>query len=453
MNNIGFKIALVDDENIHRITLADELKDAGYTVYEFSLASAVLLKIEEIQPDVVITDLKMPEMDGIELLTRVKQFNQDIPVILMTAYASLQTALEAMKKGAYDYLSKPFEADELILMLERLKEIGEIKSDNKRLRKQLHAKYDFSSFIGSSEAIRRVFELVKIVSNTDTTVSISGETGTGKELLANIIHYNSSRQNKPHIKVSCAILSKDIFESELFGHEKGAFTGAENQKIGRFELANEGTIYLDDIDDMPLDLQVKILRVLEESEIERVGGSKTIKIDVRVIVSTKVDLKKLVDEGKFREDLYYRLNVFPITIPPLRQRKEDVIDLIIHFKNVFSNGNSIKIDDEVFEIFNNYNFPGNTRELKNLCERMILLAKGEDLSKKVIPLEIKNPSHLRICNSIGEKPLPEMLSEFEISAIKLALNETNFNLTKAAELLGIPFSTLRSKIGKHNIST
>ncbi|MBC8344307.1 MAG: sigma-54-dependent Fis family transcriptional regulator [Bacteroidetes bacterium] len=451
MNNIGFKIALVDDENIHRITLADELKDAGYTVYEFSLASAVLLKIEEIQPDVVITDLKMPEMDGIELLTRVKQFNQDIPVILMTAYASLQTALEAMKKGAYDYLSKPFEADELILMLERLKEIGEIKSDNKRLRKQLHAKYDFSSFIGSSEAIRRVFELVKIVSNTDTTVSISGETGTGKELLANIIHYNSSRQNKPHIKVSCAILSKDIFESELFGHEKGAFTGAENQKIGRFELANEGTIYLDDIDDMPLDLQVKILRVLEESEIERVGGSKTIKIDVRVIVSTKVDLKKLVDEGKFREDLYYRLNVFPIKLEPLRNKRNDIPYIFKHFLKEFSDGREIGVEKDVFNILKDYPWFGNVRELRNIAERLTLLAENDLIKTTMVPVEIEQAPGSSILNHIGDKPLIEATHEFEISAIKIALNKFAGNRTRAAKYLGLPPSTLHTKMSKYDI--
>lgn len=447
------KIFVVDDERIVRVTIADDLKDAGYKVREFSSATSALQHLREVdsEVDVIITDLKMPEMDGLEFLKKLKQINPEIYVLVMTAHGSIQTAVEAMKLGAYDYLLKPFNIDELLLIVNRIKEHREIKAENKQLRVQVRKQFDLASFVGMNSAVSNVFELVKIIADKNTTVLIVGETGTGKELLTNIIHYNSNRSKGPFIKVSCAILSREIFESELFGHEKGAFTGAEKQKTGRFELANNGTLYLDDIDDIPYDLQVKLLRVLEEGEIERVGGSETIKIDVRVIASTKKNLKDMVAEGKFREDLYYRLNVFPINLPPLRERPGDIELLARHFVNEFSQGAKVSIDDEVIEILKKYSFFGNVREIKNLMERLVLLAQDGVITKKLLPIEVRFPGKPHNCFYFGDKALEEIVKEVETNAIRDALIRSGGNKAKAAGILKVPASTLKSRIEKLGI--
>lgn len=444
------KILVVDDERIVRVTISDDLRDAGYNVREFSSATSALQHLRDVDSavDIIITDLKMPEMDGLEFLAKIKQINPDIYVLLMTAHGSIQTAVEAMKLGAYDYLSKPFNIDELLLIINRISEHKDIKAENKQLRGTVKRQFDMSAFVGMNNAVDNVFDLVKIIADKNTTVLIVGETGTGKELLTNIIHYNSNRIKGPFIKVSCAILSREIFESELFGHEKGAFTGAEKQKIGRFESANNGTIYLDDIDDLPYDLQVKLLRVLEEGEIERVGGSETIKIDVRVIASTKKNLKDLAAEGKFREDLYYRLNVFPIHLPPLRERPGDIELLARHFANEFSGGAKIGIDDEVIELLKRYPFQGNVREIKNLMERLVLLAQDGVITKKLLPIEVRFPGKPHNCFFFGDKALEDILKEVETNAIRDALLRSGGNKAKAATLLHVPASTLKSRIEK-----
>ena len=445
------KIFIVDDERIIRVTLADEFREAGYSVWEFANASAALMQYNEIEPDIIITDLKMPEISGIEFLKRVKEINNNVYVILMTAYSTVSTAVEAMKLGAYDYITKPFDNEKLVITVNHIKELIKIKDENKYLRKQVYQKFDFSSYIGKSPQIKEVFELVKIVAKKSTSVLITGETGTGKELLTKVIHFNSNRNNKPLINVSCAVLSREIFESELFGHEKGAFTGAEQSHKGRFELADTGTIYLDDVDDVPIDLQVKLLRALEEREIERVGGKEPIKIDIRVIASTKKDLRQLVDEGKFREDLYYRLNVFPLHLPPLRERGKDIIELTNHFVSLFSEQNEIKIEDEVYDILLKYPFQGNTRELKNLCERLALLSKNNKIDISVLPPDIMYPGDTVLCTNYSNKTLSEILTETEKNIIQSALTQVNGNKAKAAELLGLPASTLKSKISKFHI--
>ncbi len=447
------KIFVVDDERIVRVTIADDLKDAGYQVREFSSANSALQHLRETDSnvDIIITDLKMPGMDGLEFLAKIKQINPDIFVLLMTAHGSIQTAVDAMKLGAYDYLTKPFNVDELLLVIKRIQEFKEIKAENKQLRVQVNKKYDLSSFVGANSAISQVFDLVKIITEKNTTVLIVGETGTGKELLTNIIHFNSNRKRGPFIKVSCAILSREIFESELFGHEKGAFTGAEKQKAGRFEVANNGTLYLDDIDDIPYDLQVKLLRVLEEGEIERVGGNETVKVDVRVIASTKKSLKEMVTAGKFREDLYYRLNVFPINLPPLRERPGDIELLARHFVNVFSDGAKISIDDDVIELLKRYPFHGNVREIKNLMERLVLLAQDGVINKQILPIEVRFPGKPHNCFYFGNKALDEIIREVETNAIRDALLRSGGNKAKAATILQVPASTLKSRIEKLGI--
>jgi DNA-binding NtrC family response regulator len=449
------KIFVVDDERIVRVTTADDLRDAGYAVREFASGQAAIqyLSDSEEDVDIIITDLKMPNMDGLEFLTKAKTLRPNTFVLLMTAFATVDTAVEAMKLGAYDYISKPFNIEELLLTIGRIKEVKEVKDENRQLRTQVQKKFDTKNFIGKSEATRKVFDLVEIIANKDTTVLITGETGTGKELLTNIIHFNSNRSKNPLIKVSCAILSREIFESELFGHEKGSFTGAEKQKIGRFELANSGTLYLDDIDDMPFDLQVKLLRALEESEIERVGGTETIKIDVRIIASTKKDLKQMVAEGKFREDLFYRLNVFPINLPPLRERPDDIELLAKHFVEEFSQGVKIHIHPEAMELIKRHPFAGNVRELKNLMERLVLLASNNLIDKNILPVDVRFPGKQHTCFYFDNKPLDEILREVETNAISDALLRSGGNKAKAAQILRVPASTLKSRIEKLNIKT
>lgn len=447
------KIFVVDDERIVRVTIADDLRDAGFEVHEFSSAVSALqgLREPDSKVDIIITDLKMPEVDGMEFLKKIRRLNPDIYVLMMTAHSSVQTAVEAMKLGAFDYITKPFSFDELLLIINRIKEISEIKAENKQLRVQVKKQFDLSSFVGMNEAVNHVFDLVKIVAEKDTTVLIIGETGTGKELLTNIIHYNSQRRRGPFIKVSCAILSREIFESELFGHEKGAFTGAEKQKSGRFEMANNGTIYLDDIDDIPYELQVKLLRVLEEGEIERVGGTETIKVNVRVIASTKKDLKAMVAEGKFREDLYYRLDVFPIHLPPLRERPGDIELLAKHFADEYSGGANITIREEVLELLKKYPFYGNVREIRNLMERLVLLARNGEITKETLPREIRYPDKTSNLIYYENKPLDDFLREVETNAIRDALQKSGGNKAKAASLLQVPASTLKSRIEKLGI--
>ncbi len=443
-------IFVVDDERIIRVTTADDLREAGHQVREFSSARAALqhMSEEETSVDIILTDLKMPDMDGLTFMKRVKQDRPEVFVLLMTAHATVDTAVEAMKLGAYDYIAKPFSMEELLLTIERIKEIKLVKEENRQLRSQVGKKFDMSTFVGNSEETRKVFDLVRIIADKPTTVLITGETGTGKELLTSIIHFNSNRRRGPFIKVSCAILSREIIESELFGHVKGAFTGAEASKTGRFEMANNGTLYLDDIDDIPFDLQVKLLRALEEGEIEKVGAGETIKIDVRVIASTKKDLKQLVGEGKFREDLFYRLNVFPINLPPLRERPGDIVLLARHFVKEFNPAGDVSIDPEVLEILKQYPFPGNVREIKNLMERLVLLSKDGVIDKKIIPMEVRFPGKPHTCFYFENKPLEDILREVEVNAISDALMRSGGNKAKAAQILSVPASTLKSRIEK-----
>ena len=445
------KIFVVDDERIIRVSLADELRDANFEVFEFSNAGAALMEMQTTVPEIVITDLKMPDINGIDFLKRIKLINKNIFVVMMTAYSTVSTAVEAMKLGAYDYIEKPFDNEHILIILDHIQELKQVKDENKQLKIKLKQNYDFSAYVGNNQKVLEIFELVKIVAQKQTSVLLVGETGTGKELLTNIIHYNSKRNKKPLVKVSCAILSRELFESELFGHEKGAFTGAMSEKIGRFEQADGGTIYLDDIDDVPLDLQVKLLRALEEREIQRVGSNKVIKIDIRLIASTKKDLRRMVDEGKFREDLFYRLNVFPINLPPLRERPDDIEKLTKHFISVFSEGEVELIEEEVFDILKEYPFQGNVRELRNLCERLALLSIDNKITKAIVPYEIKYPTLKTTNSTFDNKTLTEILEEVEKNAIVAALDKAAGNKAKAAEILGLPASTLKSKIAKFSL--
>ena len=441
-------ICLVDDEEILRVSLRDDLIDAGYIVRDFDDPVSALNFLRVSRVDVVISDMRMPGMDGLELLSRVKSIDPGIFFVIMTAYGSVSNAVEAMKRGAYDYIMKPFGKDELILLLKRIEELSGLRRRNREFTDVLRDQYNCDAFIGVSEFTKNLKEILKVVASSDSTVLITGETGTGKELLANLIHYNSPRRDKPLVKVSCAILSREVIESELFGHEKGAFTGADKQRIARFEKADQGTIYLDDIDDVPLDVQVKLLRVLQEQEIERVGGNEPIKIDVRAIASTKADLLKLSREGKFREDLYYRLNIIPVDLKPLRERREDIAPLFDHFIKQFAGDRHLKVEDEVYDVIWSYSWPGNTRELKNLAERLAILSTDEKIMVSKLPQEFFNIStDIDNINCVG-KSLNEILDSIEKKLIKSALTKSGGSKSKAADLLGVPPSTLKSKIEK-----
>jgi DNA-binding NtrC family response regulator len=441
-------LVIVDDEEIVRISTADDLRDRGYEVIEFDNGPDALVYLDHHAVDVLISDIKMPAMDGLELLSAIKTRRPQTVVMMMTAFGSVETAVEAMRRGAVDYLIKPFAIDELLMRIRRIEETAVIEADNRRLRSQLQAEYDFETVVGRGPAMRDTLDLLRIVIDSDATVLFEGETGTGKELMANIVHYNGPRRHRPFIKVSCAILSRDIIESELFGHEKGAFTGAVRDKKGKFELADGGTIYLDDVDDIPLDMQVKLLRVLEEREVETVGGSKPFKINVRVVASTKVDLKKHVADGRFREDLYYRLNVFPVRLKPLRERPEDIPETFLYYAAKFA-GRPVETSADVLETLRRYSWPGNVRELRNLAERTVLMTRGKSITMEMLPGELAAAGPSTV--AIGGESLENILTTFERSIILRALEMANHNKTRAAELLKIPPSTLRARLNKLDI--
>lgn len=445
------KIFVVDDESSVRITLSDDLKDLGFTIFEYDNPLVALIDLPKHQPDIIFSDIRMPELNGIDFLKEVKKISPTTYVVMMTGYSSVNTALEAVKSGAYDYVSKPLNIEELKIILKQITDIINLKHDYKRIIDQSSEQFSIDHIIGSSKEIKILKDAIHMVSKSDSTVLIQGETGTGKELVTNVIHYLSNRRDKPLIKLSCAILSKEIFESELFGHEKGAFTGAIRDKKGRFELANNGTLFLDDIDDIPIELQVKLLRVLEESEFEKVGGEKTIKVNVRVIAATKKDLRKLVDEGKFREDLFYRLNVFPIILKPLRERKSDIKELFYFFLNNKIKSDNIKIQSEVLQILENYYWPGNVRELKHLVERFVIISSGNDITISHLPLEILSSNVNSVKSYSDSQSLDDYLFEVEKGILINTLTKTAGNKSKAAEILKIPYSTLRTKLEKFGL--
>ncbi len=442
------KLLIIDDEEIQRITIQDELYDAGHDVRicESGFEALDVLKSEKF--DVIISDLKMPKMNGLQLLDQIKKNNYHGEVIIMTAFATIQNAVEAIQLGAYDYITKPIEFEALFKILDHIDNFNKLSKENKYLREQLQEQYSFGKIVGKSETMQKVYNQIITAAPKDVTILIIGETGTGKEVVADTIHHNSTRSLKPIVKVSCAALSKDILESELFGHEKGAFTGAQQKKIGRFEKANGGTIYLDEVDDIPLDLQVKLLRVIEERVIERVGGTQPIDVNIRLLASTKQDLKAMVDDGRFRADLYYRLNIFPMTLPPLRERKEDIPLLLEHFLQQFLD-KPVPVDDRTMSILMDYDWEGNVRELKNLAERLSIICKCDPIDPECLPLEMLE-GHQRYyftpSKQLSNLSLNESVTRFECGLIQEAMRRANGNKAEAARLLGIPASTLKTKL-------
>ena len=449
------KILIVDDEPIKRSVLEDELRAAGYDVATAANPIEAEAVLEEKVFDIVLTDLRMPGQDGLSFLRDLKERRPEQVVIVMTAYGTVGTAVEAMKFGAFDYLQKPFSTEELLLKLDRPLKYRQLASENEALRHQLALPQMENQLIGRSEPMRSVLARIHAVAGTDTTVLIEGESGTGKELAARTIHQTSHRAGGPFVALSCASLPRDLMESELFGHEPGAFTGASKRRIGRFELAHGGTVMLDDVDDIPLDLQVKLVRVLQERSFERVGGEHPIRTNVRVIGATKRSLPAMVAAGKFREDLYYRLNVVLLHMPPLREHLEDIPLLVEHLLEKLAlkmNRGKLTMSPLAIARLQTYTWPGNVRELEHVMERMIALAGKDALGEDDVP-ELRAPhepgSLLSLSlDGVDQVDMDSVLGETEARLVRWALSRAQGNLARAAELLGIPRSTLQYKVSK-----
>lgn len=440
------RVLIVDDEATARGALAEILNDEGYTVRTASDGFRALAAAESFRPDAVVTDIKMPGMDGLELLSRLKAFDPEVAVILVTAFGAVGTAVQGMRSGATDYLTKPLSSDELLVVLERAVEGAELRRDAGRMRQQLADRVSFDNLVGESPEMRQTFKSIAQIAPTRATVLITGESGTGKELVASAIHHHSDRAKKPFVKLHCAALAESLLESELFGHERGAFTGADRRRIGRFEQADGGTLFLDEIGEISPTTQVKLLRVLQEHEFERVGGNESIKVDVRVVAATNRNLKNMVEQGKFREDLFYRLNVIDLRLPPLRKRKSDIFGLACHFLEKYageSRRSTLRFDDSVARLLTKYDWPGNVRELENVVERAVVLADTNVILPSHLPLEIQQSS--------GEDSrIPKIpgatLAEIERYAILETLAFVGGSTTRAAETLGISVRKIQYRL-------
>ena len=447
------KILIADDEKNMRWILEKNLKEEGFLVLEAKDGEEAFNLFLDNQPDLMIIDYKMPNVDGMEVLRRVAKLNAKLPVIMITAHGSTEAAVEAIKLGAIDYIQKPFDISELKLKISKTLNVDQLNKEVEYLREEIAALYD-KKIVGNSRSIREVFDIIEKIAPTSATVLITGESGTGKELIANAIHNKSTRNDKPYIRVNCGAIPENLLESELFGYEKGAFTGANSRKPGRFDRAQGGTLFLDEIGELSLPLQVKLLRVLQEKEFERVGGTEVIKTDARIIAATNKNLEEMVSEGLFREDLLYRLKVIPIEIPPLRERREDILPLIDFFIDKYRqelNRPNISIDRDVKDILNEYDYPGNIRELENIIERMVLLTTDGRIKVELIPREI-------IKGSFSKKKdlfiLPHEginLEDIEKSFVRQALELAGGNQTQAAKLLGISRHALIYRMEKFKL--
>jgi two-component system response regulator AtoC len=451
------KILVVDDELNMRLVLKAMLKKEGYEVVTAADGHEALEILRKEKIAVVATDLRMPRLDGMGLLDRIMQDDPALPVIILTAYGTVANAVDALKKGAFDYITKPFEQDELKTVI--LKAVKTRMSNDRELS-AANGDADPYRIVGASSHMTEIQEIIRKVSPTTTTVLITGETGTGKELIARAIHRNSTRKEQPFIKINCAAIAENLVESELFGYEKGAFTGAVTAKPGRFELAHRGTLFLDEVGEIPREMQAKLLQAIQDQSFVRVGGLKTVEVDVRLLAATNRNLLHAVKEGKFREDLFYRLNVFPIHIPPLRERTEDILPLTDHFLVKFNRKLGKKVEglaQEVRDCFLAYSWPGNIRELEHLIERMILMAEEPSLTSKLIPPEIANdaaqqpPSTAERPETPGHDVLKSHMEEMERQIIARCLEECGCNVTRAAERLGLSRKGLQLKMIKHRL--
>jgi len=442
-------ILLIDDDiNLCRV-LAFQLEKKGYTVHTANNGKTGLQRFDEYRPTLVITDIQMPDMTGIDVLRQIRRKDKETLIILITAYGTIENAIEACNLGATDYLTKPFSQEQLFFVIEKALNFKKLQDENLFLRSQLQDRSGFANIITRSALMEEVLRNAARVAASDATVLIRGESGTGKELLARAIHANSRRTDHPMITVNCPSIPDNLMESELFGHRRGAFTGAVSDRIGKFEQAAGGTVFLDEIGDLKPELQAKLLRVLQQKEIEPLGGSKTIPVDVRVIAATNQDLEHLISLGRFREDLYYRLSVVPLVIPPLRDRKEDIPFLLDSFVFRYAKDQRIKLSPEIIPPMQAYDWPGNVRELENIVERMLTLADGPDLSFEDLPVHIREPQ----TGTLPVGTVGSSLQEIEEQVIRRVLKETNGNQSAAARLLKIPRHVLLYRLKKYNINS
>jgi len=440
------KVYVVDDEKILANSLKIALEDVGFSAFAFYTADDFLKKVGTQEPDIAIIDLRLPDMNGLDVLKTVKNISDNIEAIMITAHGDIHSAIAAIKAGAYDFINKPFELDEMLHIVEKC--IGEKKSKQEieHLRNKTYKSSDIGKLIGISTKLHDLLKTVKIVAQHDSTVLITGESGVGKELIAKALHNESLRKNEKFIDINCSSMPEHLLETELFGYEKGAFTDAKNRKPGLIELADKGTLFLDEIGDMPLQLQPKLLRFLENKTFRRIGGKEEIKVDVRIVAATNRNLKKLVEEGKFRSDFYYRLNIIPLEVPPLRERVSDIPLLADYFLRNYSKkfGKNLTFDEEVVDIFKHYSWPGNVRELKNIIERLALLATENFISMDMLPSEMKEIKG-EMLNNLDHK-----LLLYEKQLIEEALAEAKGVKQKAAEILGVSRHSLKRRLSKIN---
>jgi two-component system NtrC family response regulator len=449
-----YSILIVDDEDAQRSILKGYLEKKGYKIFSASSGTEGIKAVQNNLIDIVLSDFKMPDKTGLEVLEQVKKINPEISFVILTAYGTIEDAVKAMRLGAFDYISKPVDLDELDLMIERIIEHKNLKSEIQILKNQLKEKFKIDSFISHSAKMEEVLSVAARAADSKATILITGESGTGKEVLAKSIHYVSPRKEKAFVAVNIPALPETLLESELFGHEKGAFTGADKAKKGRFELADGGTIFLDEIGDIPINLQVKLLRVLQEHQIERVGSTENIDIDVRIIAATHQNLEEKIKDGSFREDLYYRLNIVSLHIPPLRERKEDILPLIEYFAEKYSKENNrdkLALSKETVDSLIKYNFPGNVRELENIIERAVVLCRSEAITLNDLPNVVKGFKAEKEIPQIEAGSLIEQVEELEKKLIFDALSSANGNQSQAGRMLGLTERNLRYKMQKYGI--
>lgn len=449
-----YNILVIDDEAAQRDVLTGYLKKKGYKIFPASSGKEGIEIAGRNPVDIILSDFKMPDLTGLDVLEQVKKINPEISFVIVTAYGTVENAVKAMRLGAFDYISKPVDLDELDLMIERIIEHKNLKSENLFLKTQLQEKYKITSIVSQSQKMEEVINVAARVADSKANVLITGENGTGKEVLAKAIHYISPRKDAAFVAVNVPALTETLLESELFGHEKGAFTGADKMKKGRFEIAHGGTIFLDEVGDIPQSIQVKLLRVLQEHQFERVGGTEKIEVDVRIIAATNKDLEQKIKDGSFREDLYYRLNVVSIKIPPLRERKEDILPMIESFIEKYckeNNKEKLEISKEAADVLMKYNYPGNVRELENIIERAVVLTRGKVITLNDLPMNIKGFKEETTLAALGKGTLTEQIEAIEKQLIFDALQESGGNQTKAGKLLGLTERNLRYKLKKYNI--
>ncbi|MBW2368577.1 MAG: sigma-54-dependent Fis family transcriptional regulator [Deltaproteobacteria bacterium] len=448
------KILVVDDESAHRKMIETVLSSEGYEIHHAEDGLVAVEAVEQRFYDLILMDIHMSRMDGIEALKRIMEISPNIHIVIMTAYASIDTAVDALKSGAHDYLIKPLDIDEVKILVKKALHHRRVEQENRFLKERLDDHLNFQNIIGQSRPMRKLFETISLVAPSEATVLITGESGTGKELIANAIHENSLRSNQPFIKVNCAALPETLLESELFGHEKGAFTGAVARKQGRFQLADKASIFLDEIGEMSLTTQVKILRVLQEQEFEPVGGAQTLKVDIRVVAATNKDLAQEITAGRFREDLFYRLNVVTLHVPPLRKRREDIPSLADFFLKRYAEKNRRLIkgfSPRAMDLLMRHLWPGNVRELENVVERAVILAREDTITPAEFPGTIRDLDIDEEHTDIDLKP-GRSLKDIERQMIIRTLEDTGGNRTHAAEILGISRRTIQLKLKEYGIN-